>query len=138
MSTRKIGLKIDLENDTIEEIYNSWYQFFGITRELIKNIPVSKLNRQATREIAQVSIDILNQVLRPHLTQWQARFRKWYQQEINEEKTACLSPQDIQKNFPKYKELTEDLIKINKNLTLYSNKMKEFAFLNPAKNTNEK
>ena len=29
LSTRKIGLEIDLENDVILEVYNSWYAFFG-------------------------------------------------------------------------------------------------------------
>lgn len=43
LSTRKIGLKIDLNNDVIIEIYNSWFEFFKITRELIKEIPISKI-----------------------------------------------------------------------------------------------
>jgi hypothetical protein len=28
LNTRKIGLKIDKENDVITELYNSWYEFF--------------------------------------------------------------------------------------------------------------
>lgn len=43
LSTRKIGLLIDFDNDVIVEIYNSWYQFFELTRELIKEIPISKV-----------------------------------------------------------------------------------------------
>lgn len=39
LSTRKVGLPIDFENDVIVEVYKSWYQFFGITRELIKALP---------------------------------------------------------------------------------------------------
>ena len=43
LSTRKIGLPIDLDNDVIEEIYDSWYEFFKLTRELVKCIPISKI-----------------------------------------------------------------------------------------------
>ncbi|MEN6463540.1 MAG: hypothetical protein ABFC94_19520, partial [Syntrophomonas sp.] len=39
LSTRKIGLPIDFEHDVIDEIYDSWYEFFKLTRELIKSIP---------------------------------------------------------------------------------------------------
>ena len=36
LSTRKIGLDIELEDDVIVEIYNSWHEFFSVTRSLIK------------------------------------------------------------------------------------------------------
>ena len=39
LSTRKIGLPIDLNEDVISEVYDSWHNFFSITRELIKDIP---------------------------------------------------------------------------------------------------
>ena len=58
LSTRKIGLKIDLENDVIVEIYNSWYDFFGITRELIKNIPVSKIHNKNTKLIIRCGFKV--------------------------------------------------------------------------------
>ena len=35
LSTRKIGLSIDLDNDVIAEVYDSWYEFFKMTRELV-------------------------------------------------------------------------------------------------------
>src|SRR5690242_3692563 len=45
LSTRKIGLPIDLNDDVIVEVYNSWYEFFKVTRDLIKSIPVSKVRK---------------------------------------------------------------------------------------------
>jgi hypothetical protein len=39
LSTRKIGLPIDLDHDVIVEIYDSWFNFFSVTRDLIKDIP---------------------------------------------------------------------------------------------------
>ena len=79
LSTRKIGIAVDLEKDVIVEVYNSWYEFFSVTRELIKEIPASKLRRKDTQRIVNLSIDVLNHGIRPHLTEWQARFRRWYE-----------------------------------------------------------
>ena len=125
LSTRKIGIKIDSEKDVIEEVYNSWYQFFGVTRELIKNIPVSKMKRESTREIIELSICILNQGMRPHLTKWQAEFRKWYKQ--NSKNEPELSPQKIQRKFPQYDELMKDLTKVNEHMVNYCESMKKIA-----------
>lgn len=43
LSTRKIGIPFDKEYDVIIEVYNSWYEFFRIARELLKAVPVSRL-----------------------------------------------------------------------------------------------
>ena len=40
LSTRKIGLPYDEDNDVIAEVYDSWYTFFKIARDLLKDIPV--------------------------------------------------------------------------------------------------
>jgi hypothetical protein len=53
LSTRKIGLPIDLEHDVIAEVYDSWHNFFSITRELIKDIPVNKVKHSSTQKISQ-------------------------------------------------------------------------------------
>ena len=51
LSTRKIGLPIDLEHDVISEVYDSWHTFFTVTRELVKDVPVNKFRRKETEEI---------------------------------------------------------------------------------------
>lgn len=125
LSTRKIGLPINIEDDVIVEIYNSWYAFFGVTRNLIKDIPVSKVRDESTSKIVSLSIDVLNEGLRPHLTKWQARFRHWYELEIKKENNA--PPQEIQKRYPKYDELSADLLKVNTKLIKYRSKMNEIV-----------
>lgn len=127
LSTRKLGVKIDTEKDVIVEVYNSWYQFFGIVRELIKNIPVSKINQKTTKQIIQLSIDILNKSVRPHLTQWQAIFRKWYEEEYKKESKKYLSPQQIQKKFSQYEELVNGMLEVNKNLVCYCELMQKIV-----------
>ena len=125
LSTRKIGLPIDPDDDVIAEIYDSWYSFFGVTREMIKDIPVSKVRSDSTSKIVDLSVEVLNEGLRPHLTKWQARFRHWYEHQT--EDVADIDPQAMQKKFPLYDELMEDLLAVNGKLTAYRNKMNELV-----------
>lgn len=122
LSTRKIGLPIDLDNDVISEVYDSWHSFFSITRELIKDIPVNKVKNKSTRQIITLSIQVLNDGLRPHLTKWQARFRHWYDLELKDAK-GDIDPQSIQAKYPKFNELKKDLESVNKGLMKYREKM---------------
>jgi hypothetical protein len=123
LSTRKIGLPIDAENDVIDEIYTSWYNFFAVTRELIKDVPVRKVRQNSTEKIINLSIEVLNSGLRPHLTRWQARFRRWYSWQLTKDSEAVLHPQDIQKKFPDYNELIEDMMAVNERLIAYRKAM---------------
>lgn len=128
LSTRKIGLEIDLNNDVINEIYNSWYEFFKLTRELIKDIPISKIRKdKSTKELVRIAIEVLNEGLRPHLTNWQARFRKWYNAEIEREENKNLSPQDIQKKYPEYEKLTKEMIVVNQKSIEYRKILRQLA-----------
>ena len=122
LNTRKIGLPIDFDHDVIVEVYNSWYEFFKITRELIKEIPISKVRKhESTRHLVRIATDVLNLGLRPHLTTWQARFRMWYGDEMEKrlENESALFPQDIQKLFPEYETLTRDMREVNLKLIEY-------------------
>jgi hypothetical protein len=134
LSTRKIGLEIDFEHDVIAEIYNSWYEYFSVTRELIKGISVSQIQNSSTRIIINLSIDVLNQGLRPHLTKWHARFRRWFERELKKyeqkDDTEALDLQQIQKTFPQYEELKNEMEIVNKRLIAYRKKMQELVFGN--------
>ena len=128
LTTRKIGLPFDSEHDVIDEIYSSWYEFFKITRELIKSIPAVKIRRnESTRKLVRISIDVLNSGIRPHLTKWQARFRRWYEHESKADKNSGIFPQDIQKKFPDYQSLLVDLRSVNDNLIKYKNKLNDMV-----------
>ncbi len=123
LSTRKIGLKIDLDHDVIAEIYDSWYQFFGVTRDLIKQIPVTKFRRRDTERIVRLSVEVLNIGLRPHLTRWQARFRHWSAAQMERQDNVDVSPQDLQKLFPDYGTLSRDMMTVNARLIRYRDAM---------------
>lgn len=124
LSTRKIGLPIDFEHDVVAEIYDSWHTFFTVTREMIKSVPVSKVRHDSTQKIVSLSIEILNEGLRPHLTMWQARFRRWYDHELERaSKEAVIDPQEIQKKFPRWDELKTDMERVNRHLIAYRKKL---------------
>lgn len=123
LSTRKIGLQIDLEQDVISEVYDSWHAFFSVTRELIKDVPVRKYQRDSTTKIVRLSIEVLNEGLRPHLTKWQARFRRWYEHAARKEDFGNTAPQEIQRQFPAFDELAEDLKIVNDRLIAYRTRM---------------
>ena len=128
LKTRKIGLPIDFDNDVIVEVYNSWYEFFRITRELIKDIPAQKIRRsESTQRLVGVAIDVLNSGMRPHLTRWQARFRRWYKAESEKDENKHVHPQELQARFEQYDSLAKDMKKVNSKLIKYRDKLEEIA-----------
>lgn len=122
--TRKAAIPIDKEHDIIEEIYNSWYALFKRVRELIGDIPADLVrSKKSTKEIVRIATQTLNEGLRPHLTKWQARFRNW--SDTKKEKLSEMTPQEFQKEYPQYKDLIDDLMKVNEQLIQYANELKK-------------
>lgn len=126
--TRKAALTFDESHDVIVEIYNSWYQLFGHLRELAKEIPSHKLRKdKESQKLVKVMVEVLNEGLRPHLTQWQAKFRRWYDYELEETSNKNLSPQEIQKKFPEYETLVNDIKEVNKIIIAYASLLKKIV-----------
>lgn len=125
--TRKAGLEFDPEHDVIVEVYNSWKELFERVRSLIKDIPASRIKKENTQKLVNLLVDSLNKGLRPHLTKWQAKFRRWYESEIIKNENKDKTPQEIQKNYPHYDELIRDLILINQQIISYTNELKKLT-----------
>jgi len=124
--TRKAAILFDKDHDVISEVYNSWYALFLEMRSLAKSIPAERVRASRdTRELVRLLVDALNKGLRPHLTQWQARFRHWYEDALK--KGSAKSPQEIQRDFPQYQELVDDLLKVNKQLIEYADVIRQIA-----------
>lgn len=124
--TRKAAIPIDVEKDVLVEVYNSWYAMFKTIREEIKNLPGDYLvDNESTKKLIDLTIEILNDGLRAHLTTYQAEFRKWYDKELKKEIDSDVSPQEIQKRYSKFKELTDSMIEVNKTLEAYCNQLKK-------------
>ena len=108
-------------------MYNSWYDFFKIARELLKDIPASRL--PYSNDLIKLTERVLNVGLRPHLTKWQAKYRKWDNNEfIKKNNKKSETPQEIQKRYPEYSVLVEDLVLTNKRMIEYKDLMGKIAF----------
>ena len=127
LSTRKLGIPLDMENDVIYEVYKSWYEFFRITRITLKEFPVSKLQNNKSNKIIDITIRFLNGRLREHLTKWQAKFNRWYELEL-ENNDYTVSPQEIQKEFPEYDKLVGDITIVNDELIYYVSVLQDIVF----------
>lgn len=124
--TRKAGLAFDQQNDVIAEIYDSWYTLFTCMRDLAKQVPADRIRtNENTRKLVVLLVDALNQGLRPHLTKWQAKFRRWYSARLVDFPEK--SPQEIQKEFPQYEELVSDLQVVNQQLVEYEQFIRRLA-----------
>lgn len=124
--TRKAALPFDENDDVISEVYDSWYELFKIIRYEIKNVPGEYLiSHNPTEELIGLTIRILNEGLRNHLTKYQARFRKWYRIESEKDENKSLSPQQIQEKYPEYDNLITDLKSVNAILIDYSDELKK-------------
>lgn len=122
--TRKAAIPVDPNDDVIVEIYDSWYALFKKVRELIADLPADIIRREkSTREIVRISTATLNEGLRPHLTKWQARFRYWYE-DVRQNQPGK-SPQEIQREFPEFNELVQDMRLINSQLIEYASELKK-------------
>ncbi|MDX9704061.1 MAG: hypothetical protein RBU23_13600 [Candidatus Auribacterota bacterium] len=126
LQTRKASLPFDENYDVISEVYDSWYSLFKEFRELIKSIPADHIaTDKDTEKLVNLMVAVLNDGLRPHLTKWQAKFRRWFNYQIEKRKEDC--PQDIQKDFPQYNDLVKELIELNSKLQEYSNFLRKVA-----------
>lgn len=128
LTSRKAALPFEEEHDVIVEVYNSWYTLFGVMRDLAKSVPADALQASSdAKALVETLLKVLNDGLRPHLTTYQARFRRWYDAEGKKPESASLSPQQIQQKYPDYKALVEDIKRVNTGLRDYAIELKRIA-----------
>ncbi|NOU60822.1 hypothetical protein [Marinifilum caeruleilacunae] len=124
--TRKAAIEIDKDKDVIVEVYNSWYSLFQVTREELKQLSGNLLLvNDSSESLIKLLSDVLNIGLRPHLTEYQAKFRKWYQEKLLEDESNGRSPQQIQKDYDDYNNLINSMKDVNRLLIDYAKELKK-------------
>lgn len=124
--SRKAGIPIE-EHDVLVEVYDSWYRLFGELRKLSKEVPVSALHRQAdAKTLLGILMNTMNERLRPHLTQHQARFRHWWNA-TSEGLQPDITPQERQRAYPQYEDLTSDMLEVNRHLVELAECLRQLA-----------
>lgn len=123
LTTRKIGIKFDENYDVISEVYDSWYEAFKVIRVLLEDIPGHRIHD--AQGLIEITTKVLNNGLRPHLTKWQAKYRAWYKNALEDNKN--LAPQDIQKKFSEYQNLVDDLRVTNEIMMNYALELKRIV-----------
>ena len=122
--TRKAAIGFDTQHDVIAETYDSWFEMFGEIRRLARHVEPAELeSNEDLRRLHDVLIDILNEGLRPHLTMWQASFRRWYEAELA--KRPGESPQTVQRDFPSYGELVIGIAEANRVLVCFAEELRQ-------------
>lgn len=129
LKTRKAALPFDNKDDVVIDVYDSLYELFQITRDLLCSVPVRNL--QSEKNIAELMLRVQNDGLRPHLTKWQAPFRRWWINVIGAPENRDKSPQEIQRQFPDYEALVTDLRQMNTEMSKFAEEL--LRIVRPAK-----
>jgi len=111
------------------EVYDSLFGLFSIVRDLLLELPAREF--QIQEGLPSLMLRVQNDGLRPHLTRWQADFRSWWERAKAAEEYAVARPQEIQRNYPRYAELVEDLKTTNTELSKFADQLLTIA--RPAK-----
>lgn len=123
--TRKAAMEIEQDKDVIVEVYNSWYALFQITRMELKTLKGEILHdNHSSAELVRLLTDILNKGLRPHLTEYQAKFRRWYDEALDKADKEK-SPQEVQRGYVEYSTLIQSMLEVNKTLIAYAGQLKK-------------
>ena len=124
--TRKAGIQVD-DDDIVVEVYDSWYSLFRALRQLAKEVPVSALHKSSdAKELLDSLTTVMNEVLRPHLTKHQARFRYWWQATLDSSHSD-VSPQERQREYPQYGELFSEMSEVNRSLIILAETLRRLA-----------
>lgn len=123
--TRKAAVPFDEEHDVIKEVFDSLFELFRESRSLLLELPTDV----ATREegVASLVIRVLNGGVRPVLTRWQADFRAWWDAALADNRNAGRSPQEIQRDYPKYDDLVSSIAEMNTELSKFADELLALA-----------
>jgi hypothetical protein len=100
----------DFSGEVLVESLSSLHSFFKETRQIMKDFPVGKLKEKDQKHLGLLIHDLLTDVLRPFLEEWQADFRSWWEQQDH----STQSWFEVQKKYPKIDAFLSDWTHLRK------------------------
>ncbi len=94
----------DYSGELYIESLGSLYKFFQEARLIMRDFPVGKIDGDNKDHLGVMISRMMEDVLRPFLEKWQAKYRHWWENESN----PRLSPLDRQKEFPEIEGFLDD------------------------------
>jgi hypothetical protein len=129
LTTHQIVRGVDFEHDDLIKVYDSSHQLFLRIRELAGELPVPAPDEtQESIRPFKLFESLLNDGIRPHLTIWQSRFRKWYEENRNQKEFRSLEPQQMQRRYPRYAELKTHLEQTSTRLQEFQAELERWVF----------
>ncbi|PJA26333.1 MAG: hypothetical protein CO189_11290 [candidate division Zixibacteria bacterium CG_4_9_14_3_um_filter_46_8] len=129
LKTRKAALLFDETHDIISQVYDSLHEIFPLTRDILSECCPHYLETQ--KSISDFVLRVLNDGIRPHLTQWHPLFRTWWERALISAENLEKAPQDLQREFPQYQDLVADLKKMNNELIKYAEDLVDIVQTKP-------
>jgi hypothetical protein len=123
--SRKAALPFDPQFDLVCDVYDSLFALFGETRNLLLDLPPREFERASG--VATLILKVQNDGIRPHLTCWQAGFRRWWERAEKLADNVARTPQEIQRDYPQYEALVADLQRTNTELQKYADELLRIA-----------
>lgn len=118
--TRVAVQSLSAEHGTMREAMNSLYSLFASTREILRKAgPAVGASHDS---VGGIAIAVLNQGLRPFLSQWHPQLQAW-----EATKTPEVSPQAHEKQWQEESALRQALSALREDLEKYANALADIA-----------
>ena len=119
IETRIGAVKFNEEYDSFIHTNSSLYVLFTLVRDEISKIPFEKFVKD--EEMVSFYHQILNEGIRPYLSKWHIQIEHFHEQHKNDGKSIL----EIEKQYPRRKELLKDIEALNQRMKEVTNKLKE-------------
>jgi hypothetical protein len=113
--TRVVTQPLGPEDGSLREALTSLHSLFGATRELLKNMPPTKLTSKVTVEM--LAVRMLNQEVRPFLSKWHIQLKKF----------ESVNPTAPESEWPENIECRKELEALGNRLIKYTTAFGELA-----------
>jgi len=114
LQTRVGIIDFNEEEDIISICFESWYSLFKVVREQLKElkVPIKKSKSTESKNLDQILLSLLNDHMRPFLRKWHYNFKSYWEKKYESGK----NPIEVQKSFPNYSDLINDIHILEKKL----------------------